>query len=525
MAAMVAAAFVLALVPSLATAATANPFVESAASMASGHGYPAAVPLPGGTVLVAGGFQYGAPQDHYGEGTKKALIFDPATGSFSATGEMSQPHWLAAAAPLADGRVLVAGGLTGNEFQENINRTEIYDPKTGEFSLTGSLATERWNAFAAPLPDGRVLVGGGGHFVWDSEGHRHVGELASTEIYDPETGKFSAGPSMSVPRAAAGAAVLPDGRILVAGGYNGAAGSSELFDPVTETFSSGPALATPAAGTATPLADGRVLFVGQESIQVYDPASEAFTDTGLTGLALRGASAATLPGGRVLLAGHSSAQYGSQEKEAKIFVSAPSATSPGLAFGEVPASETSGPQPLTVTNLGAQDLEVEGAALTGAGAADFEIVADECTGETLAFGESCDLRVSVTPSSSEPLSAAVTLTDNAPTSPQSFALSANAPEPAPAPTESGGEGEAEAETAAPEAGAEAPATAAPAAAGPAGASSLPAASSAPTIGTSKAKHSCKRVASVGKRHAARHARSNCSRPAAKSHEPAARHAS
>lgn len=509
----------LALTPALAAAATANPYLEPVESLASGRGYPAAVPLPNGDVLVAGGYFFSSKFDHFGQGTKTAVIFDPASGTFSATGSMAQPHWRSAAAALGDGRVLITGGLTGSEFQENINHTEIYDPASGEFSEGGSMSVERWEAFGASLPNGRVIVGGGYHFVTE-EGHRHVEPLASTETYDPASEEFSAGPAM-LSAGAATAAPLPDGRVLVIHKE-----SAEIFDPATGTFSAGP---TPAAsaflGSAAAIPGGPVVVRGLEAIQVYDPSSEAFSDAGLTEVKnLSGAGLAALPDGRIFFAGRIDSKFGAKEKEASVLVTAPSPQGAGIDFGEVPVSETTGPEALTITNRGAQALAVEAVALTGADAADFEVVADGCTGETLAFGEACEVQVSVTPSSSEPLGAAVTLTDNAPTSPESFALSANAPEAPIVPAAGGGGGGGGADAGAGEEEAGEAAGAVDAAA--ATASSGRAAATASRVAAApKSKRTCRRAKAVGKHHAARQSRAHCTRPGPKGHRRAARHSS
>ncbi len=87
----------------------------------------------------------------------------------------------AAAAALADGRVLVAGGqIGGSSFTAS---AELYDPVAQSWTATGAMATPRVYAAAAPLPDGRVLVVGG---------YDGATALATAEIYNPLTGTFTA---------------------------------------------------------------------------------------------------------------------------------------------------------------------------------------------------------------------------------------------------------------------------------------------------------------------------------------------
>jgi len=104
---------------------------------------------------------------------------------------------------------------------------EIYDPATGSWSATGAMSNERVGATAARLADGRVLMAGGARSVTSEK-------FASAELYDPATGSWSATGSLATPRAAATATVLADGRVLVAGGYNSTDGtltSAEVYTP------------------------------------------------------------------------------------------------------------------------------------------------------------------------------------------------------------------------------------------------------------------------------------------------------
>ena len=90
---------------------------------------------------------------------------------------------------LADGRVLIAGGEDARNTP--LASAEVYDPKTGTFSLTGSMATAWEGQEAVAFPDGRVLLVGG---------ERRLVAVASAELYDQKTGQLSEIGSMSTPR-------------------------------------------------------------------------------------------------------------------------------------------------------------------------------------------------------------------------------------------------------------------------------------------------------------------------------------
>jgi hypothetical protein len=265
----------------------------------------AAVTLSDGRVLIVGG-------DGPDGALASAELYDPTTGKFSATGSMTHARSFPAAALLSDGRVLVIGdghfsiGGTGD------NSAEVYDPATGRFAATGSMANARSDATTTLLQDGRVLVAGG-----DSGDATTSKALASAELYDPKTGTFGPTGSMAVARALHHAVLLKDGRVLVEGGWSasGDTAAAELYDPATGTFS--PAGSMPEAriyDTATLLPNGRVLIAGgtgaggvdpsvPATAELYDPATGAFSETGSMAFGRHDQTATLLRDGRVLIVG------------------------------------------------------------------------------------------------------------------------------------------------------------------------------------------------------------------------------
>jgi hypothetical protein len=165
------------------------------------------------------------------------------------------------AMPLKDDRVLIVGGY--GEDNDVLASAEIYDPATGKFTKTGSMSTARGEAVEALLPDGRVLVAGG-----EADPTNRDSRLASAEIYDPARGTFSPTGPMQTARVLATATVLLSGKVLVAGGYDaqGFLASAELYDPATGKFTATGSMSHNLVGlVATLLKDGRVLVAGGES--------------------------------------------------------------------------------------------------------------------------------------------------------------------------------------------------------------------------------------------------------------------
>lgn len=171
----------------------------------------------------------------------------------------------------------------------------------------GALALARASHTATLLPDGTVLIAGG----YDGDSC----SIAATELFDPAAGTASAGPRLTVPRCSHSATALADGRVLIAGGWSGAnvVASTELYDPRLGTFTPGtPMLDARAAHLTATLADGRVLVAGgsdgsgmHASAEIYDPVQGRWTRTGPLGIPRVAAIAVRLHDGTVLVAGGS----------------------------------------------------------------------------------------------------------------------------------------------------------------------------------------------------------------------------
>jgi hypothetical protein len=207
--------------------------------------------LADGRVLIAGG------EDRQENKIGSAEIYDPSTGKFTQTGSMVEARAAQTATALNDGRVLIVGGGSGHYPSQNVYRSaEVYDPATGKFTSTGQMSVGRHKHAAILLRSGKVLVVGG------SDNRDWHGEYASSEIYDPASGTFSATGAMSTPRfkLPAAVALLPNGKVLVAGG----GAFAELYDETTGIFTkvSGSLGAARFFASATPLSGGRALITG-----------------------------------------------------------------------------------------------------------------------------------------------------------------------------------------------------------------------------------------------------------------------
>lgn len=238
-----------------------------------------AVVLKNNKVLFFGGHRDGSPLTVLAT----AELYDPSTGTFSATSDLTTALTGCASVVLSNGKVLTAGGIhTGSITTPN---SLLYDPVAGTWSATGSLNTDRTSAQAVLLANGKALVAGGTRSGF--------GTIASSEIYDPVAGTWSPTGDMVASREDFTLTLLPNGKVLAVGGTSGVTlSSAELYDPVAGTW------ATVAGGISTPRAlhtailspytlnvyiaggsDGS--FAPQASMDVYNTLTNTFSTSGI----------------------------------------------------------------------------------------------------------------------------------------------------------------------------------------------------------------------------------------------------
>ncbi len=256
--------------------------------------FPTATPLPNGKVLIVG---CGFPGVGCGFPSAGAELYDPVAGTFRTTGDTA-PWSVQSAAPLPDGRVLITGGYSPDGTWSV--RAELYDPATETFSATGPMTRPRAGHSAVLLANGKVLLVGGEDFP------PYPADVTA-EIYDPATGAFAAtGSFIGAGPLAASATLLADGRVLVIGEYTGLVG---LYDPASGTFGR-TGSSTMAHSSATLLASGKVLLAGgtdeggwDSRVDLFDSASETISHAGNMTIQRDDQSATLLGDGTVLLAG------------------------------------------------------------------------------------------------------------------------------------------------------------------------------------------------------------------------------
>ena len=257
--------------------------------------------LADGRVLLVGGVVAGS------SATSSCEIYDPATNSWTATGSLNRTRCYQGSVLLLDGRVLTVGG---NQFSvgDPVSSAEIYDPSTAKWTLTGSMSVVRAYFDPVVLANGKVLVAGSGG---------HHGK--SCELYDPATGTWAPTGSLNQSRDfSSRMTVLTNGSALIAGGHSERAGylsETELYNPATGVWTKQGSLAHGRIYHAQVLlADGRVLVAGgvvnppytntvTRSTEIYDPNTRLWSSSHPLGMERSYFTANLQSNGQVLAAG------------------------------------------------------------------------------------------------------------------------------------------------------------------------------------------------------------------------------
>lgn len=241
-----------------------------------------AVRLPSGKVLIAGGADddsililaqgAGGAEIPFGHPLASAEIYDPETKTFATTGTMEEAHASFTMVGLADGKVLVSGGINDVESATSSATSELFDEATGTFTRVGDFeGDDRLHHAATRLLDGRALIFGGKK--------ANVAFLSDVQAFDPVTGEFENLGSTFSSRTVANMVPTSDGGALILGGLHCSFSGCE--DPADTTLvapsgskSDGPTLLRGrASASATVLLDGTVLVAGG-----YTSTSQSFVE-------------------------------------------------------------------------------------------------------------------------------------------------------------------------------------------------------------------------------------------------------
>jgi hypothetical protein len=229
---------------------------SSAGGISGQRSFHTATLLSDGKILIAGG------SDSNGKTTNTAVVYDPVARSYSSTGSMLASRDFHAAmlltAGLNAGKVLIAGGRSSSgKSYMYLAGAELYDPATGAFTAAGDLIAARYGHSAIAIANGpnagKILLAGGANTT----------TVASAELYDPATGGFASTGALA---ARQNFTLFPFlSGVVAAGGRNGSTrlATAEIYADFS--FLSAGSMTAPRSGhTATPLPGGAVLVAGGE---------------------------------------------------------------------------------------------------------------------------------------------------------------------------------------------------------------------------------------------------------------------
>lgn len=263
-----------------------------------------------GRVLVAGG----STKEDY---ATKSEIYDPVTNAWSIAPRMNFRRFDAKAVLLKNGTVLVAGG-DGETFLEKnriVESTEVYDPLTNQWTTKGSMSNERVRYLLLLLNDGRVMAYGGHHSSKYNTGMRFLERQSSFDIYNPIIGNWTNPQVSKIARAAHSANVLPDGRVLLAGGrtfLNRGISDVEFYNPIENKIEVAPSMIDSRyEHHALNLPSGKIMvfggytkeFNGTTHTEFFNPNTKSWSVAPSTNETRTDSSAVQLRDGRLMVIG------------------------------------------------------------------------------------------------------------------------------------------------------------------------------------------------------------------------------
>lgn len=220
-----------------------------------------AVELPDGRVLLYGDDVYPVKSD--------AMIIDTAGFNIQIIGQLNHFHKWSSATVLSNGMVLIAG----------VDGCELFDPATNNSTVAPAMGSIRLAHPAILMNNGKVLVAGGATNLGGG------GNQTGTELYDPATNTWSAGPALNIPRGQASFAEMSSGSILIIGGAYTAT-DFEVYDPVANTIGQVPGLSEEVDNhRSLLLSTGEVLIAletlnsGYFQLVKYDPSNNTYVSS------------------------------------------------------------------------------------------------------------------------------------------------------------------------------------------------------------------------------------------------------
>jgi N-acetylneuraminic acid mutarotase len=247
---------------------------EPGASLATSRYYHTATKLDDGKILVAGG------RSNVTSGWATTELYDSENNNWKPAGTMKTARYLHTATLLKNGKVLVTGGLKEGNVSITLGTVELYDPVADSWQSMNNMKQPRAEHTATLLPDGNVLVVGGGYFGTDN----------TAEIYDPSTDSWEFTKTLMENSRTRGhtAVLLKTGKVLVAGGLSNPSvysvqATAELYDPDADTWTSTDPMTGPRRDHAmTELENGEILVAGGydslhaadyqlKTAELYDP--------------------------------------------------------------------------------------------------------------------------------------------------------------------------------------------------------------------------------------------------------------